>query len=66
MIMIHFIRNVMLLLIWLMLSLIGLNIVSGQSIDQLKRVRVEIFNGLVDGLDLTLHCKSGMRILVPM
>jgi hypothetical protein len=49
-----------------MLSLIGLNIVSRQSIDQLKRVRVEIFNGLVDGLDLTLHCKSGMRILVPM
>jgi hypothetical protein len=59
--MISFSRNVLLLiLMWLMLSMItGFNnIVAGQSIRQHKQAKVEIFNDLGDGLDLTLHCKS--------
>jgi hypothetical protein len=56
--MVSFSENVMLLLMWLMLSMTGFNIVAGLSSGDLKRARVEIFNDLGDGLDLTVHCKS--------
>ena len=48
----------MLLLMSLMLSMTGFNIVAGQTIGDFRVVRVEIFNDLGDGLDLTVHCKS--------
>jgi hypothetical protein len=57
--MISFSKNVLLLLLCLMLSMTGFNnIVAGQDIGSFKRARVEIFNDLGDGLDLTVHCKS--------
>jgi hypothetical protein len=62
--MVSFSKNVLLLLMWLMLSITGFNIVVGQDIvgqdiGIRKRAHVEIFNDLGDGLDLTVHCKSG-------
>ncbi|XP_059451239.1 S-protein homolog 5-like [Corylus avellana] len=41
------------------IKLPGFNIVAGQTIGEHKRVRVEVFNDLGDGLNLTIHCKSG-------
>jgi hypothetical protein len=43
---------------WLMFSMTRFTIVAGQTIVEHKRVHVEIFNDLGNGLDLTVHCKS--------
>ena len=61
--MISFSKNVMLLLMWPMLSMIGFNIVTGQTFGEHKRAYVAIFNHLGNGLDLTIHCKSADKDL---
>jgi hypothetical protein len=56
--MVPFSKNVLLLLMWIMLSMTRFNIVAGHNIGIRKRAHVEIFNDLDGGLDLTVHCKS--------